>query len=137
MLTGRSSVYKFISSRSKYLFSFAIFSPPIAVEFSSCLIYRGFFCLPLTSFVFCVAPHRFCLQPFPRQFNRFVKFLLTVHVLVVRSFNKFIINHDHFSAWFCSTHSLPLSVRRYFCLLLLGLSGIVISTSSKSRAGFK
>ena len=32
--------------------------------------------IPLTLFVFCVALRRFCLQPFPGQFNRFVKFLL-------------------------------------------------------------
>ena len=72
---GRSSVYKFISSKSNHWFSFAVFSLPIAVEFSICLICRGFFCLPLTSFVFRFALRRFCLQPFLRHFNRLVKLL--------------------------------------------------------------
>ncbi len=35
----------------------------------------------------------------------------------------------------CSSKALPLSVSRYFCLLLRGLSGIVISIRPDPKAG--
>lgn len=37
----------------------------------------------------------------------------------------------------CASHCRPLSVRRYFCRRLLGLSGMVISIRPSSKAGLR
>ena len=56
-------------------------------------------------------------------------------------------NHGPIIVIFCShfvppsallvRNALPLSVKWYFCILLVGFSGIVISINSASRAGWR
>jgi hypothetical protein len=87
---GRSSVYKFLSSINEYGFSFAIYSLPHAAHLLRRVAItarapalrdsRRVQYLSNLSRIFFVCP-----QPFPRQFNRFVKFLLQQYHFHIRN----------------------------------------------------